>query len=339
MDRSKWFLHPVAVFIFSTSALGLSLFLYIRWYIEASAGLKALIDKFQIEPAQVLAPETWLVILTLSILVAIILIGIFIIFVYNQKALRLNRLQRTFINNFTHELKTPVTSLKLFLETLSLHQLSREDQLKYIGYMLLDVERLAHTINRILTLARIESKSYVEAFEVLDLVQATREFIESNRHLFRGSDIQIDNRCRHAPSYPLDRALFEMLLMNLINNAITYNESPRPLIDIIFEHKGGQTQVRFEDNGIGLEKGEIKKIFRKFYQIGGSEDMISKGSGLGLHLVQTIARLHGGRMMAESRGSGLGAAFTLLLPKRDSKMGRKGMRETPREEAYSDYRG
>ncbi len=315
MNRSPWFLHPILIFTFSISALGLSLFLYIHWYIEASEGLQVLIEKFNLDPGQVLAPETWLVILTLSILVAIILVGIFIIFVYNQKALRLNRLQRNFIDSFTHELKTPVTSLKLFLETLTLHDLPRADQLKYLGYMLLDIERLTHTINRILTLARIESKSYIEAFDLLDLVRVTAEFVEGNRHLFRGSDIQIHNPGGGPLPHPVNRPLFEMLLMNLITNAVTYNESPRPRIDIFFERKGSQTAVRFEDNGIGLEKGEAKKIFRKFYQIGRPDNMTAKGSGLGLNLVQTIARLHKGRMLAESPGSGRGAAFTLILPK------------------------
>jgi signal transduction histidine kinase len=314
MNGSRWFFHPILILTFSIAALGLSLFLYIHWYVEASAGLKAVVDKFNLEPGQALAPETWLVILTLSILVGIILIGIFIIFVYNQKAVRLNRLQRNFINNFTHELKTPVTSMKLFLETFSLHELSRQDQLKYIDYMLLDVDRLSSTINRILTLARIESRSYEEEFENHDVVKFVKGFVKDNRHLFRGSEIRVHNRLAHAAVHRVNRSLLDMLLMNLITNAIKYNESEAPSIDITFEKKAGRTHIRFKDNGIGFEKGEIRKIFRKFYQIGRSEDMSAKGSGLGLHLVQTIARLHKGKVIAESPGSGKGSVFTLSLP-------------------------
>jgi two-component system phosphate regulon sensor histidine kinase PhoR len=245
--------------------------------------------------------------------VGIILIGIFIIFVYSQKAMQLNRLQRNFINNFTHELKTPVTSLKLFLETLGMHELSRDDQLKYIATMLLDVNRLSNTIHRILTLARLESKRYRESFEVLDLSQVLETFLGDNRHLFRGSVIELHRRCHEPLLRRINRPLFDMLLMNLATNAIKYNDSPTPRIDIFLECAGGRAQVRFVDNGIGLEKGEMKKIFRKFYQIGRSEDMTAKGSGLGLHLVQTIARLHGGRVTAESRGKGRGSTFTLAL--------------------------
>ena len=92
MNRSKWFFHPVFIFIFSIFALAVSLFLYIYWYIEVSKGLKALIRRFNLDAGQMLAPQTWVVILVLSILMGIILMGIFIIFVYNQKTIQLFRL-------------------------------------------------------------------------------------------------------------------------------------------------------------------------------------------------------------------------------------------------------
>ncbi|MBW1866399.1 MAG: sensor histidine kinase, partial [Deltaproteobacteria bacterium] len=116
-SRSKWFFHPILILIFSILALGASLFLYIYWYIEVSTGLKALINRFNLDAGQVLASQTWVVIVVLSVLMGMIFMGIFIIFVYNQKTLQLYRMQHNFINNFTHELKTPVTSLKLYLET------------------------------------------------------------------------------------------------------------------------------------------------------------------------------------------------------------------------------
>ncbi|MGD9082645.1 MAG: sensor histidine kinase, partial [Desulfobacterales bacterium] len=115
ITRTKWFFHPIFIFIFSIVALATSLILYIYWYMEVSAGLKEVAGKFNLDHGQLLESETWVVILILSILVGIILVGIFIIFVYNQKTIQLYRLQHNFINNFTHELKTPVTSLKLYL--------------------------------------------------------------------------------------------------------------------------------------------------------------------------------------------------------------------------------
>ncbi len=313
MNSIKWFFHPVFIFILSIVALGTSLFLYIYWYVGVYTGLKAVVYKFSLDSSEVLKPQTWIVIMVLSILVGIILLGIFTIFVYNQKTLQLYRLQHNFINNFTHELKTPVTSLKLFLQTFSKHELSRDDQLKYIKYMITDVSRLSDYINRILNLARIESKSYKKEFVVSDLVEAFEQFHKNNDHLFKGCKIII-----HHPENPLlysiNPPLLEMLLMNLLTNAIKYNESKEPRVDIAFERQKKKLLIRFKDNGIGLEKGKIKKIFKKFYQVGRSDDMSAKGSGLGLHVVQNIARIHNGKVVAESKGKGEGSVFTLILP-------------------------
>ncbi|MDM8525642.1 HAMP domain-containing sensor histidine kinase [Desulfococcaceae bacterium HSG8] len=314
MNRSKWFFHPVFVFIFSIIALGTSLFLYIYWYMEVSTGLESLVRKFNLNPDQVLESETWVVIMVLSILVAIILVGIFSIFVYNQKTLQLYRLQNNFINNFTHELKTPVTSLKLYLETFSKYELSRDEQFKYLGYMIQDVERLSDNINRILNLARIETKNYKGNFVVSDLARTVEQFYNNNTHLFRNCKINIQHTSDDIFLCNINILLFEMLLTNLMTNAIKYNKSDIPRIDIRFGKKKCRTMLCFEDNGIGIEKSEIKNIFRKFYQIGRSDNMSAKGSGLGLYLVQNIARIHKGRVIAESEGLGKGSVFTLILP-------------------------
>jgi len=314
VKRFPWFLHPVFIFIFSILALAASLFLYIYWYIRVSAGLQALVHRYHLDASQFLDAQTWVVILVLSILVAIILTGTLIIFVYSQKMVRLNWLQHEFINNFTHELKTPVTSLKLYLETFLKHELSREEQIKYIGYMLQDTERLAEHINRILNLAKIETKTYGGEFVTADLVQTVQQFYQHNNHIFRNGDIRV-----HDPGqtflYPINQPLFEMLVMNIINNGIRYNDSDKPCIDIRFMRINNKLHIRFEDNGIGIEKQDIKKIFRKFYQVGvvRPEGLLPKGSGLGLYLVQNIARMHKGKVIAANRPEG-GTVFTLVLP-------------------------
>jgi len=319
IHQSKWFFHPIIIFIGSIAAVALSLILYIYWYVEVSSGVKGVLEKAKLDPDQVLAPQTWVVIMVLSILVGIILMGIFIIFVYNQKTFQLYRLQRNFINNFTHELKTPVTSLKLYLETFRKYELPREDQLRYIGYMVQDADRLTHNINRILDLAKIESKTYEGKFVREDLVREVERFYERNRHLFDGCDIHIHNPSGRSFPYLMSPGLFEILLMNLFTNAIKYNASEVPSLDITFEPKGRGLHIRFEDNGIGLPKSEFRKVFKKFYQIGRSDDMSAKGTGLGLHLVESIARFHKGRMIAESKGSGKGSVFSLILPLKNVK--------------------
>jgi len=313
-NQWKWFFHPVFIFVFSILALASSLLLYIYWYIEVSAGLQSVVRHYNLDPHQFFEAKTWVVILVLSILVGIILTGIFIIFVYSLKMARLNRLQHEFINNFTHELKTPVTSLKLYLETFLKHTLPRQQQVKYIGYMIQDVERLADNINHILNLAKIETKTYGGDFILSDLVETIRQFHQNNRHLFRDCNIRI-----HAPSEQpvfclINPPLFEMLVMNLLNNAIKYNDSEKPAVDIRFLAEKGKLRIRFEDNGIGVEKAELKKIFRKFYQSGRPDSPAPKGSGLGLYLVQNIARMHKGKVVAEKRQDDKGSVFTLSLP-------------------------
>ncbi|MBW1699684.1 MAG: HAMP domain-containing histidine kinase [Deltaproteobacteria bacterium] len=314
MNQLRFLVQPIMIFIFSIVTVAVSLILYIYWYVEISSGLRAVISKSNLDPGQVLAPQTWVVILILSILVGIILMGIFTIFVYNQKTLQLYRLQRSFINNFTHELKTPVTSLKLYLETFRKHRLSREDQLKYVDYMIRDADRLSETINHILNLARIESKTYKKNFVTTELVGFTEQFCERNKHIFHGSEIHVHNTTGRLFEYKIDIALFEMLLMNLLTNAIKYNSSKIPRVDISFEPRDGELHIRFEDNGIGLPRSEIKKIFRKFYQIGRPDNLSAGGSGIGLYLVDTIARIHKGKARAESREEGSGSVFTIILP-------------------------
>ncbi len=318
MRQSKWFFHPILIFVSSVGAVALSLTLYIYWYVEVRTGLRNLTEKAHLDSDQVLTAQTWMVILVLSILVGIILMGIFIIFVYNQKTFQLYRLQRNFIGNFTHELKTPVTSLKLYLETFRAYTLPREDQLKYIGYMVQDVDRLTHNINRILDLAKIESKTYDGKFVRADLAVTIELFYEKNRHLFNGCEIHLHKPAGEPLSYPINPTLFDILLMNLFTNAFKYNVSDVPRLEIIFQPKGRKLHIRFEDNGIGLEKSEFRKVFKKFYQIGRAENMTAKGTGLGLYLVESIARFHKWKVTAESRGSGKGAVFSLVLPLKPS---------------------
>jgi len=316
MNRTKWLIHPVFILVFSILALVTSLFLYIYWYIEISSGLKSIVERFNLDTGQFLTSQTWFVFMVLTVLVGVIIMGIFIIFVYNLKTLRLYRLQHNFINNFTHELKTPVTSLKLYLETFLKHELSREDQLKYTQYMLSDAGRLSEDINRILNLAQIESKSYAGEFVFQDLPETIENFYQNNSHLFKNCKIQIHLPKKEPFFYRIIHPMFEMLLMNLITNAIKYNNSPIPQVDIFFEKQPKKLTILFKDNGMGIHKSKLKKIFKKFYQIGRSDDMSAKGSGIGLYLVDNIVKIHKGKIIAESDGLGKGTVFRLILPLR-----------------------
>lgn len=313
MRQIKWYLHPILIFIFSLVALGLSLFLYIYWYVEVSARLQWVIKNFNLDPGQFLELETWVVIVVLSILVVIIMVGIFIIFAFNVKMLRLYRLQHNFINNFTHELKTPVTSIKLYLETFQKHELQRSMQLKYIEYMLADVSRLTANINRILNLAKLESKLYELNLVRVDLVRTVEKFYRQNSHLFQGCVIKIHNPTSRTFQYPVDLPLFEMLLINLLTNAIKYNDSKEPTVDITFTPRDKHLNISIKDNGLGLRRWERKKIFKKFYRVERTDTSKGGGSGLGLYFVDNIVKIHHGRIKAESDGPGQGTTVIISL--------------------------
>lgn len=314
MERTYRFFHPIFIFIISLLALGTSLILYIYWYIEVSAGIKSVVRKFNLDGNQILTAQTWVVILVLSLLVGTILLGMFTIFVYSQKMVQLYRLQRNFINNFTHELKTPVASLSLYLETFRKYELSRNEQLKYIEYMLSDTKRLSENINRILNLARIENKNYVAELSWLDPVVLIDRFLEKNGHLFAHCRISVTSNLNQTQYVRMNTSLFDILMMNLMTNAIKYNASKAPSIDILIQLVSNRLQVRVQDNGVGFDPAERKKIFKKFYQVGSSDDMSAKGSGIGLYLAQSIAKIHKGRISAVSDGLGQGATFILTLP-------------------------
>ena len=314
MNRTRWLLFSISVFVFSTTALGISLSLYIYWYIKVRAGLKELMVRFNIGQTDVAAAHTWVVITVLSILVGLILIGIFVIFFYNMKSYRLFRMQRNFIDNFTHELKTPVTSLRLFLETFLRHDLKREEQIKYIRSMVEDVNRLSTTIDSILNLAEIQGKTFAGEFIDNDIVAVTEHFLEKNNHMFKTAVIDVENRTGAPCRCRINPVLFEIMLMNLLTNAVKYNNADIPRVNIVFEKQRKHFLIRFIDNGIGIPKTDRKQIFKKFYQAGSARDRSAKGSGLGLYFVASIVKLHKGSIWASARKEEAGTVFSLLLP-------------------------
>lgn len=306
MIKSRWFYHPLFIFIFSLLALALSLFLYIRSYLQVNEALQQVVLKYNLNAKQILQSETWVLILTLSLLVSVILTGLLIIFIYYQKMIQLYRLQQNFINGFTHELKTPIASLQLFLDTFTRHELKREEQLRYIEFMKRDTKRLSDNVSRILQLGRLEDRNIQTEFKEEDLVLIIRNFIKNTPHLFEEGKVLFESNTESL-KMQLDVALIDMLLMNLVTNGFIYNKSVEKIVSIKLFMQGKMATLEFFDNGIGLEKSEHKKIFKKFYQIGKS----SKGNGLGLYIVSNIVRLHKGEITSKSPGHGLGSTFQI----------------------------
>jgi len=314
MPKLKRMPNAIFIFIFSLAALLSSVVLYIYWYIEISSGLDDVVHKFGLDPRQVFESQPAVVVVVLSLLAGLIFTGLSMTFIYNLKMQQLYRLQNNFINNFTHELKTPVTSLKLYLETFLKHDLSKEEQTKCIHFMLQDVHRLSDNISNILDLGRIESRHFQGEFVRHDLFSFVNDFYQKNAYLFQDANIKVERPESQYFYVSINASLFEMLLINLASNAMKYNESENPELIVKFEKKSKTINMTFTDNGVGIGRGQRKKIFKKFYQTARANIKSSQGSGIGLYLVQNIVQAHKGKIKVHSLGAGKGATFTVTLP-------------------------
>lgn len=315
LNPSRWYLHPVFIFACSIFALATFLVLTVGLYMEIRSALEVVILRFNIDPHSIFPSKTGMTILVLSLLIVVVLAGILLAFIYYQKTVNLFRLQHNFIYNFTHELKTPVTSLRIYLETFVRHQMDPADVTRYSRNMLADIERLTENIDRILNLARIESQNFGSEVTRESLVTLVENFCQKNASIFRTCEIRIENPGGQAFIYPVNLFLFEILLMNIISNAIKYNDSEAPALTIVFKSHLQKVTIDFIDNGIGVDRQEAKKIFTKFYQAGRKDSAGATGSGLGLYLVSSIAMVHGWRASVASEGKGKGSKFTITIPR------------------------
>lgn len=312
VQRRPFLISPLFIFIISLCALGISYFFYINWYLNAVDDIQLFVSKFQIQPGTLSTPGPWTFILITSLFGLIFIGSLSSIFIYYQKTYQLFRQQENFINNFTHELKTPIASIKLYLDTFSRHQLTDEERDNFISYMQKDADRLSTNVQQILLLAHLENRKGNYQFEETDLNDFLQTFINDSGHLFKNLTIDfVPNKS--IPLISLNRELLDMLFMNIFTNAEKYNQG-KATLEVSLRQVTTNIEIRFKDNGIGLKDSDLKSIFTKFYQVKKDEGFKGKSSGLGLYLCHLIMKLHKGRITAESRGLGNGSTFVLHLP-------------------------
>ncbi|MEC8623669.1 MAG: HAMP domain-containing sensor histidine kinase [Bdellovibrionota bacterium] len=315
MKKPLFIFHPITIFVGSIIAVCLSYVLYLRWYIKIIGNIDDLALKFGVDQKLVADPYSLFMIIATAILLVGIIGGLIVIFTYYQKTIQLYRLQENFINNFTHELKTPLASIRLYLETFQRYDVTKEEREKFIDYMLKDSRRLDNYVNQILQVGNLEAKDRNYKKDVLGLKQFIKTFVDHNHHIFTEGSITFESGDRENEIYyPIDSQLFEMLLMNLISNAFRYNDEKEKKLKIKIWLEKKSVFISFNDNGIGFKDRYRKVIFKKFYQLGKAENCTAKGTGLGLYLVQQITKIHDGKIKAESSGKGEGSTFTLSLP-------------------------
>jgi two-component system sensor histidine kinase SenX3 len=247
----------------------------------------------------------------LAIIAGLVLNTIFLV-----REIRRNEQHDTFINAVTHELKTPVASIRLYLETLQRREIEEAKRQEFYGIMLADSDRLIHTIEQVLRVGRA-GRSHLNR-SLVDLGEIARECLTlaRTRHHLPPEAI----RCTESlPQGEKAKVLVDLddlkaALTNLLDNAIKYSGSEvRVLVEVV-QVDEKQVAVRVKDQGVGIPNGELKRIFKRFYRIPGTLAMRVKGTGLGLFIVRSIAERHGGRAFAESDGAGHGSTFTIQLP-------------------------
>jgi signal transduction histidine kinase len=248
--------------------------------------------------------------LTLLLIAGVVLNTIFLV-----REVRRNERQNSFLNAVTHELKTPIASIRLYLETLQRRPITDEKRQEFYRIMLSDSDRLLSTVEQVLKAGEVTQRSGSRGFESLDLrsvaAEAVERALERNHLLPEAVSLEL-------PAQPLlvNGSTHELhtALSNLLGNAIKYSPDGVSVSVRAYADEQDQACLEVADRGIGIPPGELKHIFKRFYRVPMRSVMRRQGTGLGLFLVRSIIKQHGGSVTAASRGEGTGATFTIRLP-------------------------
>ncbi len=227
--------------------------------------------------------------------------------------LRLTKLYDNFIGNVTHELKSPLSSIQLHLETLKTRDVSPEKSNEFINLMMKDAHRLRNLIDSILGLMAIEQKRLVYDLEICDAGTMIKQIITESTEQFHLSTDAYNVEIISSSEIAIDKDSIKIVFDNLVDNAIKYSVNDVK-IKMKINSNTKKIIVDFVDNGIGLLPKEQKKIFNKFYRIYNPDIPNVKGTGLGLYWVKEIIKSHGGKISVSSEGKDKGSRFTIELP-------------------------
>ena len=230
------------------------------------------------------------------------------------RELALAKLKSDFVSNVSHELRTPLALIRLYAETLELGRISSSGkQQEYYEIIRKESERLTSLINNILDFSRIESGKKEYSFRETNVADLVRSTLESYRYEIEQNGFQFEQKIDNdVPPLWVDREAIARSLLNLVNNAVKYSANEKYLGVRLYRHTSG-VNLEVVDRGIGIPAKEQLKIFEKFYRVGDPLVHNTKGSGLGLSLVQHIVQAHGGEVAVES-APGKGSKFIITLP-------------------------
>lgn len=252
------------------------------------------------------------------ILFPLIITGVILNTIFLVREIRRNEQHENFLNAVTHELKTPIASVKLHLQTLQQRPVDESKRQAFYQVMVDDCDRLLATVEQVLRAGRLRDRQQRGNFRPIDLCTLMDECLALAQTRYRLTPGELTYRTvlpnSRRPRVMGDEEDLKAVVMNLVDNAIKYSgDAVRVAVELAQTDTRAAT-IRVSDRGVGIPVSEQGQIFKRFYRIPGSLSSRIKGAGLGLFIVRAVVARHGGTVFAESDGLGLGSTFTVQLP-------------------------
>ncbi len=311
MKRRHSFAYNLIIFILAQLVWLAVLLLWIYWYVSNNIIFEQVGEKIApqiVYDAPSVFPFVGGIVLLTGLSVSLVLI-----FRHLNIQIKLNALYDNFIANVTHELKSPLSSIQLYLETLNSRDVPEEKKKEFYVLMMRDAERLKNLVNSILEIASMDKKKFNRDFEVYKADETIKKIILESAEQFQLNENSIKFSGDAGCDILLDRNSIKTVFDNLVDNSIKYCVYPLEIM-IKFKRNTKIVEIEFSDNGIGISNDELKKIFQKFHRIYDKDIPNVKGTGLGLYVVREIIKNHKGKIFAFSDGKGKGARFKIELP-------------------------
>ncbi|HLK04840.1 MAG TPA: HAMP domain-containing sensor histidine kinase [Candidatus Acidoferrum sp.] len=251
------------------------------------------------------------------VLFGFITAGVVINTIFLVREIRRNEQHDSFLNAVTHELKTPIASLRLYLETLESRQLDEAKRREFYQNMLADTDRLLGTVEQVLKASEVRQRSTRKNWTEVDFGRVVRESAEmaKSRHHLSAEELRLENASSEELLVLGNEEELRTLVLNLFDNAVKYSDTQKNIAVEIKTPTLDTISLSVHDSGTGIPKGELKRIFKRFYRAQSEKTKQVKGTGLGLFIVRSVARRYGGDAYAESAGEGQGSTFFVRLPR------------------------
>lgn len=315
MKKPSTLFYHIFIFVIAQVTWFSLLGLWIYWYVTNYLLLLKVEDK--LTPQFISGTTNIIALISGLILLILLSLSMSVIFIYLNRQLNVTKLYDNFISNVTHELKSPLSSIQLHLETIKKREVPDEKKQEFLSLMLKDIDRLNRLINSILYLSSLEqsklSKKVSHDYHIYDADNILREIIEESLQEFNFPLDHVKIEGSLSGQCVIDRNWLKIVFNNLIDNAIKYS-AQLPQLKVELTPGKRYFQINFSDNGIGISARDQKKIFNKFHRVYNPESPTVKGTGLGLYWVKEIVKYHGGKIEVHSAGKNLGTTFKISLP-------------------------